>query len=238
MKLDLLVFGAHPDDAEMTCGGTICKLVAEGKKVGIVDLTRGEMGTRGTPETRASEAADAARIMGISARENLAFRDGFFVNDEAHQLQIVRMLRKYRPELVLANAIRDRHPDHGKGAAVVRDAIFVSGLRKIETILDGVPQEPWRPRKLFHYIQDRFIHPDFIVDISGYFEQRKEAISAYRSQFYNPGSGGPETYISTKTFWDFLEARARDFGHMAGFAFGEGFTSENPPGLHSPFDIL
>ncbi|OZI08509.1 bacillithiol biosynthesis deacetylase BshB1 [Siphonobacter sp. BAB-5385] len=226
MKLDLLVLAAHPDDAEMSCGGLMAMEVANGKKVGIVDFTQGELGTRGTPEIRLQEAADAARMLGLSARENLGFRDGFFVNDEAHQLKVVEVIRRYQPEILIANAIDDRHPDHGKAAAVAETAHFLSGLRRIETFEpDGTPQAPWRARQVFHYIQDRYIKPDVVVDISDYWQQKVESIKAYRSQFFNPDSDEPSSYISSKEFMDFLVARWRELGHQIGVEFGEGYTN-------------
>ncbi|MEL6676050.1 MAG: bacillithiol biosynthesis deacetylase BshB1 [Bacteroidota bacterium] len=230
MKLDVLAFAAHPDDVELACSGTICKLVSEGKKVGVVDLTRGELGSRGSAELRDQEAAEAAKIMGLSVRENLRFRDGFFKNDEAHQLAIIRMIRRYQPELILINAPADRHPDHGRGSAVVRDAAFLSGLRKIETEWEGVSQQAWRPKRHYFYIQDQSLTPDFVVDITDFFEQKNKAIQAYSSQFFVPSTDRdePQTYISSQDFWHFLEARAREFGHRAGVRLGEGFISERP----------
>lgn len=238
MKLDILVLAAHPDDAEMSCGGTLAREIANGKKVGIVDLTRGELGTRGTPEIRLQEAAEAGRILGISARENLGFRDGFFVNDEAHQLKVVEVIRRYQPDLLIANAIDDRHPDHGKGAALAESAHFLSGLRRIGTFEpDGTPQQPWRARQVFHYIQDRYIKPDIVVDISGFWEKKVESVQAYRSQFYNPESDEPTSYISSKAFFDFLIARWRETGHQIGAEFGEGFTSYRQLGTDSLFSL-
>jgi len=183
MKLDILAFGAHPDDVELGCSGTILKEISLGKKVGIVDLTRGELGTRGSAEIRDQEASDAAKILGVSVRENLNMRDGFFVNDEKHQLEIIKMIRKYKPETVLCNAIDDRHIDHGKGSKLVSDACFLSGLMKIETVLDGEIQKPWRPKVVYHYIQWKNIEPDFVVDITGFTDKKIESILAYRSQF-------------------------------------------------------
>jgi len=228
MKLDILVFGAHPDDAELGAGATIAKEVAVGKKVGIVDLTRGELGTRGSAEIRDHEAADAAKILGASVRENLEFADGFFVNDRAHQLEIIRMLRKYRPEIVLCNAVDDRHIDHAKGAKLVSDACFLSGLVKIDTKMDGDDewQDPWRPKWVYHYIQWKNLTPDFVVDVSGFIEKKKEAILAYSSQFYDPDSVEPETPISSKNFLNSVDYRARDLGRLVGVAHAEGFTAE------------
>ena len=226
MKLDVLVFGAHPDDAELGAGGTIAKEVANGKKVGIVDLTRGELGTRGSAEIRDAEAQAAAKILNVSVRENLGFRDGFFVNDEIHQLEIIKMIRKYRPKIVLCNAIEDRHIDHGKGSSLVSDACFLSGLIKIETTLDGKTQEHWRPKLVYHYIQWKSITPDFVVDITGYIQKKEAAILAYGSQFHDPTSTEPETPISSKTFIESVNYRARDMGRLVGKDYAEGFTVE------------
>ncbi len=237
-KLDLLAFAPHPDDAELGCAGTLAKLAHAGKQVGVVDLTRGEMGSRGTPELRAQEAADASKVLGLAVRENLGFRDALFVQDEAHQLAIIRMIRRYQPDVVLASAITDRHPDHGRGSKLVRDAAFYSGLRRMETEWDGVSQVPWRPKRLFFYIQDQHLQPDFVVDISDFFEQKVASIEAFKTQFYNPDVDGPQTYISTQDFWHFLEARARVMGHMIGTAFGEGFQAESPLAVGSPLDLI
>lgn len=228
MKLDILVFGAHPDDAELGAGATIAKEVASGKKVGIVDLTRGELGTRGTAEIRDAEAAKAAEILGVRIRENLEFADGFFTNDKEHQLEIIRMIRKYRPEIVLCNAVDDRHIDHAKGAKLVSDAAFLSGLLKIDTKLDGDDQwqEPWRPKWVYHYIQWKNLTPDFVVDVSGFIDKKHEAIMAYSSQFYDPKSDEPETPISSKNFLESVHYRARDLGRLIGVAHAEGFTVE------------
>lgn len=239
MKLDILAFGAHPDDVEMSCSGTLMKQIDAGRTVGIIDLTRGELGTRGTPEIRDQEAAAASKIMGVTARENLRMRDGFFLNDEEHQLKVIRMLRKYQPDLVFANAVEDRHPDHGRGADLVRDAAFKSGLRMIETLDDeGNPQAAWRPKKVFYYNQDRLLTPSFVVDITGYWERKLESIKAYSSQFYDPKSTEPESYISTKPFWSFLEGRAREFGHFIGAEFGESFISETVLKVNDPMMLL
>ena len=226
MKLDILAFGAHPDDVELGCGGTIAKEVSLGKKVGIVDLTRGELGTRGSAEIRDIEAAAAAKLLGVSVRENLNMRDGFFVNDEEHQLAVIRMLRKYQPEIVLCNAVDDRHIDHGKGSRLVSDACFLSGLTKIETQYDGQKQKAWRPKLVYHFIQWKNLKPDFAVDITGFNEQRIAAILAYSSQFYDPNSKEPETPIATKNFLESLNYRARDLGRLIGTDYAEGFTVE------------
>lgn len=228
MKLDVLVFGAHPDDAELGAGATIAKEVESGKKVGIIDLTRGELGTRGTAEIRDQEAARAAKILGVSVRENLEFADGFFANDRAHQLEVIRMIRRYRPEIVLCNAIDDRHIDHAKGAKLVSDACFLSGLVKIDTKMDGDDQwqEPWRPKLVYHYIQWKNLEPDFVVNVSGFIEKKQEAILAYSSQFYDPKSDEPDTPISSKNFLDSVHYRARDLGRLVGVDHAEGFTVE------------
>ncbi len=228
MKLDILVFGAHPDDAELGAGATIAKEVAAGKKVGIIDLTRGELGTRGSAEIRDKEAAKAAEILGVVVRENLEFSDGFFVNDKDHQLEVIRMIRKYRPDIVLCNAIDDRHIDHGKGSRLVSDACFLSGLVKIDTKSDGGEQwqEPWRPKLVYHYIQWKNLNPDFVVDVSGFITKKQEAILAYSSQFYDPKSDEPETPISSKNFLDSIHYRARDLGRLVGVEHAEGFTTE------------
>ena len=226
MKLDILAFGAHPDDVELGCAGTILKEVALGKKVGIVDLTRGELGTRGSAEIRDKEAAAAAAILGVSVRENLAFRDGFFVNDEAHQLEIIKMIRKYQPEIVLCNAVDDRHIDHPKGSQLVSDACFLSGLIRITTSLDGEEQKAWRPKVVYHYMQWKNLVPDFVVDITGYVEQKTAAILAYSSQFYDPNSKEPESPISSKNFLESLNYRSRDLGRLTGLEHAEGFTAE------------
>jgi bacillithiol biosynthesis deacetylase BshB1 len=238
MKLDILAFGAHPDDVELGCGGTIAKEVALGKKVGIVDLTRGELGTRGTAATRDQESAKAAEILGVTIRENLNMRDGFFVNDEEHQLAVIRMIRKYQPEVVLCNAVDDRHIDHGKGSKLVSDACFLAGLVKIETYYEGKKQEAWRPKSVYHYLQWKNLKPDFVVDISGFNEKRIEAILAYSSQFYNPNSKEPETPIATKNFLESLNYRPQDFGRLIGKDYAEGFNVERYLGVNSLGDLI
>ena len=228
MKLDILVFGAHPDDAELGAGGTIAKEVARGKKVGIIDLTRGELGTRGSAEIRDKEATKAAEILGVAIRENMQFDDGFFVNDKVHQREIIKMVRKYRPDVVLCNAIDDRHIDHAKGSQLVSDACFLSGLVKVDTKMDGDDQWqlPWRPRAVYHFIQWKNLEPDFVVDVSGFIEKKNEAILAYSSQFYDPKSDEPETPISSKNFIDSVTYRARDMGRLVGVEYAEGFNVE------------
>ncbi|WP_394759510.1 bacillithiol biosynthesis deacetylase BshB1 [Flavobacterium sp.] len=237
MKLDILAFGAHPDDIELGCGATIAKEISLGKKVGIVDLTRGELGTRGSAEIRDLESANAAKILKIAIRENLNFRDGFFKNNEKHQLEVIRMIRKYKPEIVLCNAIDDRHIDHGKGSKLVSDSCFLSGLSKIETSLDNAIQEPWRPKMVYHYIQWKNIEPDFVVDISGFMDIKMEAIMAYDSQFYNPNSKEPESPITSKNFLDSVKYRAQDLGRIIGVEYGEGFTVERYLAVNSLGDL-
>ena len=237
MKLDILAFGAHPDDVELGCSGTIAKEVSLGKKVGIIDLTRGELGTRGSVEIRNSESAKASENLGVSVRENLDMRDGFFINDEAHQLKIIEILRKYRPEIVLCNAITDRHIDHGKGSKLVSDACFLSGLIKIETELNGKKQQAWRPKVVYHYIQWQNIEPDFVVDISGFLDQKMESVLAYGSQFYDPNSKEPVTPITSKTFLDSVKYRAEDLGRLVGVAYAEGFTTERYLAVNSLGDL-
>jgi bacillithiol biosynthesis deacetylase BshB1 len=238
MKLDILAFGAHPDDVELGCSGTIAKEVSIGKKVGIIDLTRGELGTRGSVEIRDQEAALAAEILGISVRENLNMRDGFFVNDEAHQLEIIKRIRKYQPEIVICNAIEDRHIDHGKGSKLVSDACFLSGLRKIETEHEGVQQEAWRPKVVYHYIQWKNIEPDFVVDISEFMDKKTQSILAYASQFYSENSNEPITPIATKNFLQSIHYRTQDFGRLIGVDYAEGFTTERYVAVKSLGDLI
>ena len=226
MKLDILAFGAHPDDVELGCGATIAKEVSLGKKVGIVDLTRGELGSRGSADLRDEEAAIAAKILGISVRENLRFADGFLVNDKIHQLEIIKMIRKYQPEIVLCNAVDDRHVDHPKASNLVSDACFLSGLIKIETELEGQQQEKWRPKQVYHYLQWKSSTPDFVVNVSDFMEVKIKAVLAYGSQFYNPKSKEPETPISSENFTDSVQYRAKDLGRLIGVEFAEGFTAE------------
>lgn len=237
MKLDILAFGAHPDDVELGCSGTILKEISLGKTVGIIDLTRGELGTRGSAEIRDQEAHAAAAILGVSIRENLNMRDGFFVNDEEHQLEIIKKIRKFQPEIVLCNAIDDRHIDHGKGSKLVSDACFLSGLLKIETVLDGEIQKPWRPKLVYHYIQWKNIEPDFVVDITGFTDTKIKAILAYSSQFYDPDSKEPESPISSKNFLESLNYRSRDLGRLTGVEHAEGFTVERYLAVNSLGDL-
>ncbi|WP_106792951.1 bacillithiol biosynthesis deacetylase BshB1 [Aquimarina sp. Aq78] len=238
MKLDILAIGAHPDDVELSCSGTIAKEVSRGKKVGILDLTRGELGTRGTPEIRDQEAKNASEILGVVTRENLGFKDGFFSNDQDHQLEVIKKIRKYKPEIVLCNAIIDRHIDHGKGSKLASDACFLSGLKKIETTLDGVNQDPWRPKQVYHYIQWANIEPDFVVDISNYIDKKIESVMAYTSQFYDAGSKEPVTPISSKNFIESVKYRAADLGRIVGVHHAEGYTVERYVAVDSIFDLI
>lgn len=233
MKLDILAFGAHPDDVELGCGATIAKEVSLGKKVGVIDLTRGELGTRGSAEIRDREAAAAAKILGIHVRENLSFRDGFFTNDEIHQLEVIKRIRKYKPEIVICNAVDDRHIDHSKGSKLVSDACFLSGLRRIQTTLDGVEQEAWRPKIVYHYIQWKNIEPDFVVDVSDFMQQKLDAVMAYSSQFYDPNSKEPISPIATKNFTESIEYRAKDLGRLVFTDYAEGFTTERYVAVNS-----
>ncbi len=237
MKLDILAFGAHPDDVELGCSGTIAKEVSLGKKVGIIDLTRGELGTRGSVEIRNSESAKASENLGVSVRENLDMRDGFFINDEAHQLKIIEILRKYRPEIVLCNAITDRHIDHGKGSKLVSDACFLSGLIKIETELNGKKQQAWRPKVVYHYIQWQNIEPNFVVDISEFMDKKMDSVLAYGSQFYDPNSKEPVSPITSKNFLDSVKYRAQDLGRLVGVEYAEGFTTERYLAVNSLGDL-
>ncbi len=237
MKLDILAFGAHPDDVELGCGATIAKEISLGKKVGIVDLTRGELGTRGSADLRDLEAANAAKILGVAIRENVRFADGFFINNKEHQLEIIKMIRKYKPEIVLCNAIDDRHIDHSKGSKLVSEACFLSGLTKINTEVEGKQQEKWRPKQVYHYIQWKNIEPDFVIDVSGFIETKTKAVLAYSSQFFDPKSDEPETPITSKNFIDSINYRARDLGRLIGVDFAEGYTSERYVAVKS-FDKL
>ena len=238
MKLDILAFGAHPDDVELGCAGTILKEIALGKTVGIVDLTRGELGTRGSADLRDQEAAASAQILGVSVRENLRFKDGFFANDEAHLLEVIKMIRKYQPEIVLCNAIEDRHIDHGKGSQLVSDACFLSGLMKIETKLEGANQKAWRPKLVYHYIQWNDIKPDFVVDITGFTDKKVASILAYKSQFHDPNSKEPESPITSKNFLESLNYRTQDLGRLVGVEHAEGFTVERYLAVNNLGDLI
>ncbi len=231
MKLDILVVAAHPDDAELAVGGTIITQVRSGKKVGIIDLTTGELGTRGSPEIRKTEAAVASKIMGLSVRETVALPDAFFDTGRINQLEVIKMIRKYQPEILITNAVRDRHPDHARASELVVEAYFKSGLIKVETALDQKAQIRWKPKALYHFIQDRYLRPDFIVDVTDSWEEKLNAVKAYRSQFYDPENEEPNTFISSQYFLEVLEARGREFGHAIGTKYGEGFTVERTIGI-------
>lgn len=237
MKLDILAIGAHPDDVELSCAGTLAKEIARGKKVGILDLTRGELGTRGSAEIRDQEAKDAAEILGVSVRRNLEFSDGFFVNNVSHQLEIIKIIRLYRPEIVLCNAVEDRHIDHGKGAQLVADSCFLSGLRKIETIAKGNKQAAWRPKNIYHYIQWKNLQPDVVVDVTGFMEKKLEAVKAYRSQFFNENSNEPQTPISSNNFLESISYRAKDLGRIINTEYAEGYTVNRLIAVDSLFDL-
>lgn len=237
MKVDILAFGAHPDDVELSASGTILKSIQQGKKVAIVDLTQGELGSRGTIETRYAEAADAATILGIEARVNLKMEDGFFQHSPENLRKIVEQIRYFRPRIVLANAIQDRHPDHPKGSKLVSEACFLAGLRKIETTFNGEPQEAYRPEVVYHYIQDRYSKPDFVVDVTEFVEQKFDSIRAYKTQFFDPNSNEPQTPISGKEFFEFLRGRMSEFGRQIGVHYAEGFTVERLIGVEDLFDL-
>lgn len=238
IKLDILAIGSHPDDVELGCGATIAKEISLGKEVGILDLTRGELGTRGSAEIRDNEAAMAAKILGVKIRENLAFSDGFFKNDKSHQLEVIKMIRKYKPEIILCNAVEDRHIDHAKGSDLVSDACFLSGLRKIDTEVDGVKQEAWRPNHVYHYIQWKNIEPDFVVEVNDFIHKKEEAIKAYGSQFYDPNNKEPMSPISSKNFIDSILYRARDLGRLIGVEYAEGFNVERYVAVKSLDDLI
>lgn len=238
MKLDILAFGAHPDDVELGCGGTIAKESNAGKSIGIIDLTKGELGTRGTALTRKKEATEAANILGVKTRINMGFKDGFFINNKKHQLELIKKIRLFQPEMVLCNAINDRHIDHSKGSKLVSDACFLSGLIKIETIDSyGVIQKPWRPKIVYHYIQWKNLEPDIVVDISGFLDIKMKAVLAYKTQFYNEDRKEPQTPISSKNFTDSVLYRARDLGRLTGVEAAEGFTVERYPAVDSLFNL-
>ncbi|WP_299365454.1 bacillithiol biosynthesis deacetylase BshB1 [Winogradskyella sp.] len=240
MKLDILAIGAHPDDVELGCGATLAKETANGKKVGIIDLTRGELGTRGTAETRDAESTESARILNITMRTNMEFADGFFSNDKQHQIELIKEIRKYKPEIVICNAIEDRHIDHGRASQLVRDACFLSGLRKIDTKHEDEDdwQLPWRPKAVYHYIQWKDLEPDIVVDVTGFMDKKMEAVLAYKTQFFDPTSNEPETPISSKNFTDSITYRARNLGRLIGTEYGEGFTVERYPAVDSLLDLI
>lgn len=237
MKLDILAFGAHPDDVELGAGGTVIKHLQEGKKVGIVDLTRGELGTRGSADLRDQESAKASEVMGLTVRRNLNLADGFFEHTRETLMPIVKVLREFQPDIVLANAITDRHPDHGRGSKLVSDACFLSGLVKIETELNGQVQEKWRPKVVYHYIQDRHIEPDFVIDISDQWDLKMESIIAYFSQFSATGKDEPVTPISSPEFLNSLKGKYATFGRSIQVAYAEGFTVERTPGIKTFYDL-
>ena len=238
MKIDILAIGIHPDDVELSCSGTIAKHIALGKKVGILDLTRGELGTRGNAELRTKEANEAAIILGVSFRTQLNLKDCFFENNEENQKKIIEIIRKHQPEIILCNAISDRHPDHGRASKLVSDSSFYSGLIKIETHSDNKIQQAWRPKAVYHYIQDQYIHPDFVIDISDFIDIKHKAIMAYSSQFYNPSSNEPETPISSKHFIETINSKMSILGRDIGVKFAEGFTVNRYPGINSLFDLV
>jgi bacillithiol biosynthesis deacetylase BshB1 len=239
MKLDILAIGSHPDDVELGCGATIAKEIANGKTVGIIDLTRGELGTRGTAESRDEESKVAAKILGVTLRTNMEFADGFLVNDRKHQLELIKMIRKFKPDIVLCNAIEDRHIDHAKGSKLVSDSCFLSGLLKIDTKSEDEDgwQEPWRPKHVYHYIQWKNLEPDFVVDVSGFMDKKMQAVLAYKTQFYDVNSKEPETPISSKNFTDSIKYRALDLGRLIGVEHGEGFTAERNIAVNSLYDL-
>lgn len=238
MKIDILAIGAHPDDIELSCAATLAKEISRGKTVGLLDLTRGEMGTRGSAEIRDKEAAKAAEILEVEFRHNLRLSDGFLTNDRESQLEIIKIIRKYQPDIVFCNAVDDRHPDHGKASKLTSDACFLSGLRKIETTFEGVKQEAWRPKHVYHYIQWKNLEPDFVVDVTGFIEKKIESVLAYASQFYDPNSNEPQTPIATETFKDSLTYRARELGRLIGVEYGEGFTVERYVAVDSVYDLI
>ena len=238
MKIDILAIGIHPDDVELSCSGTIAKHIALGKKVGILDLTQGELGTRGNAELRTKEANEAAIILGVSFRTQLNLKDCFFENNEENQKKIIEIIRKHQPEIILCNAISDRHPDHGRASKLVSDSSFYSGLIKIETHTDNKTQQAWRPKAVYHYIQDQYIHPDFVIDISDFIDIKHKAIMAYSSQFYNPSSNEPETPISSKHFIESVNSKMSILGRDIGVKFAEGFTVNRYPGINSLFDLV
>ncbi|WGK63967.1 bacillithiol biosynthesis deacetylase BshB1 [Croceiramulus getboli] len=238
MKVDILAIGAHPDDIELSCAATLAKEIAKGKTVGLLDLTRGELGTRGTPEIRHQEATRAAELLGARFRENCGLPDGFLVNDKASQLKIIEVIRWCQPEIVLCNALEDRHIDHGKGARLASDACFLSGLKMIETTRAGQAQTHWRPRAVYHYIQWKNLKPDFVVDVSGFMDQKLQAVLAYKSQFYDPKEQGDQTPISSENFKDSITYRARDLGRLINTEHAEGFTVGRLPAVDSIFDLI
>jgi bacillithiol biosynthesis deacetylase BshB1 len=233
LKLDILAFGAHPDDVELGCAGTLLGAIAEGKKVGVIDLTKGELGTRGSISQRLSEAQLASELLGLSIRENLGMADGFFINNKEHQLIIIETIRRFQPSIIFCNAPEDRHPDHGRAASLIEEAAFLSGLEKIKTSHEGIAQEAWRPTQVFHYIQSRNLTPNFVVDISKHIEKKMEAILAHSSQFYDPKSNEPDTFISSAAFLEFVKGRAKELGQQIGVQYAEGFITQKTLGINS-----
>ena len=238
MKLDILVLAAHPDDAELSCGGTIALHVAMGKKVGVIDFTKGELGTRGTPETRLEEAKAASEVLSLSVRENMGFDDGFFVNDKYHQIELIKKIRQYQPDIVIANAKTDRHPDHGKGALLAKDACFLSGLRMIPTTLDGQNQDEWRPKQIWHMVQSNYLSPDLVVDITEHWDTKMKSVQCYKTQFDIEESDAPGTFLTSPIFMKFIHARAQEYGHAIGVAYGEGFTTDKQIGVSSLYNLI
>ncbi len=238
MKIDILAIGAHPDDVELGCGATLAKEISNGKTVGLLDLTRGELGTRGTPEIREKEAKNAAEILGASFRHNLEFSDGFVVNNAASKLEIIKIIRKYQPDIVICNAIDDRHIDHATASKLASDACFLSGLQKIETIMEGNHQKAWRPKHVYHYIQWKNIEPDFVVDVTDFLDKKLETVFAFKSQFHQEGTNEPETPITSTNFRDSITYRAQDLGRLIGVEYAEGFTTERYVGVKSLYDLI
>lgn len=238
MKIDILAIAAHPDDIEISASGTLMKHLALGKKVAIIDLTEGELGSRGTIETRRQEAAASSKILGIINRVNLQMADGFFELSKENKLKLITQIRHFKPDVVLANALSDRHPDHGRAAQLINDACFLSGLLKIETEFEGEKQEPWRPKSLFHYIQDVYHKPDFVVDITPFVDKKIEALQAFKTQFFDPKSSEPKTPISGKEYFDFLKGRWMDFGRSIGVQYAEGFNVSRPVGVEDLTRLL
>lgn len=238
MKLDILAIGVHPDDVELSCSGTLLKQISLGNKCGILDLTSGELGTRGSGSLRLIEAANAAKILGVALRDNLKMADGFFKNDKEHQLEIIKKIRQYQPEIILCNAISDRHPDHGRASQLVSEACFYSGLRRVETTINAENQEAWRPKAVYHYIQDRQLKPDFVIDVTTFVDKKMEAIQAFKSQFYDPTSNEPESPITVKNFFELVKSKMAVFGRDAGFEYAEGFNVERTIGINNIFSIL
>lgn len=238
MKLDILAFGAHPDDVELCAGGTLLVHIKKGYKCGIVDLTRGELGTRGNAAKRTEEANHSSEILGVQVRENLEMEDGFFINDKTHQLAIASVIRKYKPEIILSNAVSDRHPDHGRAAALITNAVFLAALSRLSSTSAGQLQEAWRVKAHYHYIQDRYIRPDLAIDITEYWDKKMESILAFKTQFFDPLSTEPKTPISEKEFLQFLEARSMEMGRQSGFQYAEGFTCERIPGVTDLFNLI